>query len=100
MFITSRESAIVPLPSHRPCPGQLSPDHLSPDYLRTTGLTLGDCLAPECVSVGFRCPEHISASRNRTSKGNTLFCWVFTVFLEWRKGGILALYYMLWFSLG
>jgi len=53
---------------------------LSPDYLRTTGLTLGDCLAPECVSVGFRCPEHISASRNRTSEWNSVFCWVFCGF--------------------
>src|ERR1700722_891725 len=44
---------------------------------RTRGLYLGDCLALNCLSEGFRCPEHISALKNPASKRISEFLWVF-----------------------
>src|SRR5271166_3783070 len=41
------------------------------------GLCLGDSLTLNIGSEGFRCPEHISASKNPASKRISVFCRVF-----------------------
>src|ERR1700689_5449813 len=71
MFITSHESAIVPLP--RPS--------ASCALVAARRLFLGDALALHCLSEDFRCPEHISARKNPASKRISCFCWVFYGFL-------------------
>jgi len=61
---------------------------------------LGDSLALSSGSEGFRCPEHISASKNPGSERISVFFGVFSLFSGIPQMQETGSFYMLWYYKG
>src|ERR1700730_12876281 len=78
MFITSRESAMIPFTFCHHI-------HSRAGSLGPRAFLSGDCLALNCLSEGFRCSEHISTPKNPASERISVFPWVLGLFFGFRE---------------